>query len=300
MKILVIDDEPMNVELLEEYLISDGFDVIKAGDGEDGISKLEENENISVILLDKMMPKLNGIEFLERVKIQPKYQDIPVIMQTAAADEDSIIEGVERGIYYYLTKPYKRDILLSVVHAAINDSKRLHEAVEEMHRNKNSLICMIRADFEYKTIQEAQNLAYFLANSFPEPEKAILGLTEIMINAIEHGNLGIGHKEKTALLSSGDLAKEISRRLKLPENINKKVRVSFERKIDEITIYITDEGKGFNWSEFLVLSPERATEPNGRGIVMAKMMSFDDLHYNEQGNQAVCKINIAQKKSNVA
>lgn len=290
MKILVVDDEPANLDLLSEYLTDDGFDVVMASDGAVGWEKLQENPDVSVILLDKMMPKVCGMEFMSRIHIDGKFKDLPVIMQTAAADTESIIDGVNAGVYYYLTKPYKKEILLSIVHSAVNDNLYLKDIVSEVHNSKKILGFMKKAYFEIKTMDEAQSLAYLLANSFPDPERVVLGLSEILMNAVEHGNLKIGYKAKSDLMVAGNFLNEAKKRSELPENKNKKVRVSFELSDYDASVTIKDDGDGFNWEEFIDLRPERATKPNGRGIVMAKMISFDEIEYRGCGNEVVCKV----------
>jgi CheY-like chemotaxis protein len=288
MKVLVVDDEPANLELLSEYLKDDGFEVIMADNGSAGWEKLQENPDISVILLDKMMPKVCGMEFMSRLYIDGKFKDVPVIMQTAAADTDSIIEGVNAGVYYYLTKPYKKEILLSIVHSAVNDNLYMRDIISEVHNSKKILGFMKKAYFEIQTMDEAQSLAYVLANSFPDPERVVLGLSEILMNAVEHGNLKIGYKGKSELMLSGNFLNEARRRAELPENKNKKVSVWFELNEVGASVIVKDEGDGFDSKEFIELRPERATKPNGRGIVMAKMISFDEMEYRGCGNEVVC------------
>ena len=77
---------------------------------------------------------------------------------------------------------------------------------------------MRQARFHFRTLEEAANLAYKIAACFPEPQKAAFGLNELMHNAVEHGNLGIGYDEKANLLRSGSWREEVERRLNFPEN----------------------------------------------------------------------------------
>ena len=84
---------------------------------------------------------------------------------------------------------------------------------------------------------------------------------------------------------------EIERRLELPENSNKFVEVTFIRRDQAIDITVTDQGAGFNWQSFLTLDENRAFDSHGRGIAMARLLSFDNLEYRGCGNQVVCTIN---------
>lgn len=290
MKVLVVDDEEVNIELLRGYLDEEGFEVLEAENGQEGWSVLEQNPDISLILLDRMMPKMDGIAFIKKQKSDNRFKDIPVIMQTAVADEDSVAEGIEAGVYYYLVKPYKGSLLLSVVHAALEDSRYMNELIKEVGESKETLCLLTDAKFEFTTHEEAQNIAYLIANSFPEPKKVILGLSEVMINAVEHGNLGITYDEKGEYMIKRVLDEEIEKRHKMPEYNGKIAKAIFEKMADKISVVVKDEGGGFNWKEFFDLKPDRIGAPNGRGILMAKTMSFDFMEYNDKGNEVRCGV----------
>ncbi len=101
--ILVVDDEQEIAELVEIYLTNDGFDVLKAYDGEEGLRVLSEHPEIKVIILDVMMPKMDGLEMCRRIR---KTSNIPIIMLSAkTADMDKIL-GFGTGVDDYVTKPF--------------------------------------------------------------------------------------------------------------------------------------------------------------------------------------------------
>lgn len=101
--ILVVDDEQEIADLVEIYLSNDGFDVIKASDGEECLKKLEEHPEIRVIILDVMMPKMDGMETCRRIR---RSSNIPIIMLSAkTADMDKIL-GFGTGVDDYVTKPF--------------------------------------------------------------------------------------------------------------------------------------------------------------------------------------------------
>lgn len=101
--ILVVDDEQEIAELVEIYLSNDGFDVLKAYDGEEGLRMLQEHPEIKVIILDVMMPKMDGLEMCRRIR---KTSNIPIIMLSAkTADMDKIL-GFGTGVDDYVTKPF--------------------------------------------------------------------------------------------------------------------------------------------------------------------------------------------------
>src|SRR5271166_1310568 len=131
-KILSVDDDNLNRYILTEYLTDGGYEVIEADDGDTALRLLENVRTVDAIVLDRMMPRLNGMEVLKAVKANPRFADIPVIMQSAATAHEQILEGIKSGVYYYLTKPYEDQKLMAIVGAARRDAaskKGLREEV---------------------------------------------------------------------------------------------------------------------------------------------------------------------------
>lgn len=121
MKILVVDDDDLCRKVLLEVFVTAGFEVSEARDGDEALTALESDPSIGVILLDRMMPNVDGIEFMTRFSNRMAWQDKRVIMQTAANQPKHVIEGNATGVYYYLTKPFDDEIVLSIVRAAVSD-----------------------------------------------------------------------------------------------------------------------------------------------------------------------------------
>jgi anti-sigma regulatory factor (Ser/Thr protein kinase) len=115
-------------------------------------------------------------------------------------------------------------------------------------------------------------------------------LSELLLNSIEHGNLGISYSEKSQLLIEGRLHEEIEHRLQATPWGSRRVRVSTRRADTEMSIRIQDEGDGFDPSSYLELDPARALDPNGRGIAMARMISFSRLEYQGNGNTVAATV----------
>jgi two-component system, cell cycle response regulator len=122
--ILVVDDEPNNLEILKLDLEDEGYNILTGTDGVEGLKELQDHkDDVQVILLDRMMPNMNGIEFMKNLRADKSISSIPVIMQTAASDKEQIAEGMASGVYYYLTKPYDKTVLLSILKSAIQSYK---------------------------------------------------------------------------------------------------------------------------------------------------------------------------------
>ncbi|MEO5378639.1 MAG: ATP-binding protein [Magnetococcus sp. DMHC-6] len=148
--------------------------------------------------------------------------------------------------------------------------------------------------YNFRTLDDAHLLANQLAQLCPKPESAELGLLELMINAIEHGNLGISYKDKSVLISQDQWSEEVKARLEWPENINKKVFLRMLRNKYEIRFIIQDQGQGFAWQDYLNIDPNRVLHTHGRGIAWAKT-TFDYLEYQGNGNEVIASIYIIKR-----
>lgn len=290
-KILAVDDEVKNLKLIKGFLSLDGCDVVTAEDGVIAWEILQEShEEFDVILLDRMMPNMNGMELLKKIKETPSMSDIPLIMQTAAADKTQVAEGIAAGVYYYLTKPYSRKILKSIIDSAVSDCKDKKSVLNEVNKYEYVVPLVKKAQFMFSTLNDARYLISYLSEFYPDPKRAVVGISELLINAIEHGNLGISYDEKTTLNFSGKWEEEVIRRQSLPENCDKKVVVDLALINNEIKLTIKDEGRGFDWKKYLQFDTSRVTDNHGRGIAMSNISSFDSLEYCGNGNQVVCKV----------
>lgn len=111
-RVLICDDDLLLLELMEFRLQTKGYDVVRAVDGAEALSKAQE-ESPDIIVLDAMMPKSDGFEVLGRIKSDPRLSDIPVIMLTARKAERDIVSALEKGAEDYLVKPFIPEELLA-------------------------------------------------------------------------------------------------------------------------------------------------------------------------------------------
>lgn len=284
-RLLIVDDEPFNLEIIAEYLEETGYELTLASGGEDALRLLRDPANLfDLVLLDRMMPGIDGMEVLRSIKQDERLRDTPVIMQTAASGPEQVAEGLKSGAYYYLTKPFEPDALLSIVRGAMSDLRSRRELGVMVQEYCNALRLVDSAEFRIRTLEEARVLSAFVAQLAEVPGTAALGLSELLINGIEHGNLGISFSEKTRLKEEDNWSQEIHRRLELPEFRNKHVLMQLQRVPAGWKIVIHDEGQGFDWSPFLEFDPERAFAPNGRGIALSRQLAFASMEYIGNGN----------------
>ncbi len=292
--VLVVDDSALDRALLKLHLTGDGYKPDFATNGTEALDILERNpDQFDVVLLDRRMPDVDGLTVLARMKEHPRLRMIPVILQTAATEPRDVIEGIRTGAWYYLTKPYDAQMLLSVVRAAANDYAEFKELRTRLRQGLKTLRMLRNAVFVIRTVDEARDVAAILANACPDPDSAIVGLTELLLNAVEHGNLGITYEEKSTMHDKDEWQREVLRRLALPENADKRVEIRFERDNDSVRFTIRDAGPGFDWNRFLDIDLSRAFDTHGRGIAMARRLSFSSLDYRGTGNEVVATVRAA-------
>lgn len=297
--VLVVDDEEINLGIMEEHLEWAGYLPILARTGEEALEVFHANaDRIDIILLDRMMPGMDGLEVLKKIKEDKKHQYIPVIMQTAAASSFQVVEGIEAGAYYYLTKPYDKQTFLAIVNSAAQYMWQFKSFRKESYKNFLLLDCSVSSHFKLQQISQCNKLAIFLSMMCPISSQEghgfselSYGFSELLINAIEHGNLGITYDEKTELMKGGESnwRDEVKRRSELPENQDKFIDVYYQRKEDAVVVTIKDQGAGFNPEPYMEIDPYRSIDNHGRGIAMANII-FDNLTFEEGGSKAVCHI----------
>ncbi|MBT0960918.1 response regulator [Denitromonas iodatirespirans] len=284
-RILVVDDEPFNLDIISEYLEGAGYLLEMAPSGEEAWALLRSHQtSFDLVVLDRMMPGIDGLELLRWIKADRRLADIPVVMQTAAASPEQVREGLAAGAYYYLTKPFEPESLQSIVRAALDDLHQRRALAERLAVQRNALQTLQRGVFVFRSIDEAHGVAAVAASICDEPDVVVLGLSELLVNGVEHGNLGIRFDEKSRLRETGQWEAEVARRLAQPDNQHKQVRLTVSSDAQAWVFCIEDEGNGFDWKEFLELAPERAFAPNGRGIALARQLAFDTLEYQGCGN----------------
>src|SRR3954452_24819267 len=131
--VLVVDDDPLNRRLLEHSLVADGHAVLTADNGIEALEQLRLHRP-DIVLLDVLMPELDGFGVLEQVKADAELRDVPVIMISALEDVDSVIRCIELGAEDYLPKPFDPVLLRARMNAGLA-KKRLHDLEHERVRS---------------------------------------------------------------------------------------------------------------------------------------------------------------------
>lgn len=290
-KLLLVDDDHFIRRVIGESLKQLGYAVDTVVDGQEAWEKIDGSPfGYDLILLDRDMPRMDGIALLGHIKADSRLADLPVVMLTGADRSDEVVEGLAAGAHYYLTKPATQVILNHVIQNALADYQRTRELRELLGRQKSNLSLLQHAKFEFRTLQEAKDIALLLADASMNPSRTVAGYMELLINAVEHGNLGIAYAEKGQLLENDCWDEEIEKRFHLSPYSDRTVEVILDRRPDALVVKITDQGDGFDWPKYLQFEADRAFDLHGRGIAMSGELSFDKLEYIGKGNSVVTTV----------
>ena len=118
-KVLIVDDVPDNVKLLAYCLADEGYELIEASSGEDAL-RLANEKGPDTVLLDIMMPDMDGYEVLRRLKEDTHLRSIPVLLVTALSDDSDVVKGLTAGADDYITKPFDRAVVVARTRSAVN------------------------------------------------------------------------------------------------------------------------------------------------------------------------------------
>ncbi|MEX0802850.1 MAG: response regulator [Candidatus Binatia bacterium] len=155
-KILIVDDEPFNLDLLEQELQERGYEIERANDGAEALEKVETFKP-DVILLDYMMPRMNGIEAVKRLRKNEKHGAIPVILLTAKGSQEDKARGLDAGADDYVVKPFEPVELLARVRSMMR-IKQMHDSLEEWNRTLAE-----RVEQQVGEIERMQRLKRYLS-----------------------------------------------------------------------------------------------------------------------------------------
>ena len=167
-KILIVDDEPFNLDLLEQELEEQNYTIERANDGAEALDKVPVFQP-DLILLDYMMPKMNGLEVLRRLREDALYKSIPVILLTAKATQEDKVRGLDAGADDYVIKPFDSFELLARVRAMMR-IKQMHDTLDEWNRSLTEKVKQ-----QVDELQRVNRLKRYLS---PQIAETILGEDE--------------------------------------------------------------------------------------------------------------------------
>lgn len=165
LKILVVDDESRMRKLIRDFLVKDNFEVLEAGDGEEAVGIFFEQKDIALIVLDVMMPKMDGWEVCKEIR---RYSKVPIIMLTAKSAESDELLGFELGIDEYISKPFSPKILVARIEAILGRTVQHNEeeilSAGDIELNKSAHMVKIDGESVDLSYKEFELLTYFMEN----------------------------------------------------------------------------------------------------------------------------------------
>lgn len=265
-RVLIVEDEPDLGALLSEHLRRRGFDPLLVGEGAAAIRAAREQAP-DVILLDLMLPDMDGFSVCETLKLERETNLIPVIMETALSEREHVVRGWQVGANRYLTKPYSLEQLNQAIVEALawREQTRRHGLQGEVH-------FQFQSDIQY--LEELNQLVSIMLLHTPlsprEINQLATALREIGTNAIEWGH---------------------------QNQIDRVVTMTYRIDREKVELIVRDTGPGFQRDQLAhAASPEDPTRhlmvrealglrEGGFGLMIAQGL-LDELSYNDVGNEA--------------
>ncbi|MCF7911511.1 MAG: response regulator [Candidatus Cloacimonetes bacterium] len=281
--IMLVEDEEINLRLMEGMLGHLGHRLILARNGREAIKKFNKFQP-DIVILDILMPRISGIEVLK--EIRSSESGTIVIMVTASNKEEHAIESLRLGANNYLKKPVHYDDLVPLIH-------KYNSTIQKRTMEKLVLSKMVSRKFVMEIENDLQiipKIAQYLANEtstiFDKDEivSVNIALLELLVNAFEHGNLGISYQDKSKAIAEKRLEKLYAERLVDPRFSNRKIVIDFTLEKDACEWIITDEGEGFQSREYTTLNEDDRENEHGRGIFISNF-HLDELEYIGKGNK---------------
>lgn len=268
--VLLVDDEPYVTEILGRILTQAKINTLSASSGDEALRLLRDHQ-VDLVITDVLMPGMNGLELLDSIK--SKFPSLPVVVLTAHGDFYVAMEALNRGAFYFLTKPFNKETIIKVTEKALRLPRMTSEkkcvlpyASLSLHYRIPSELRMVPA-ISYQIMRACEDMEY----PPPKVNFAIpLAVDELVVNAMKHGNLF-----------------EASKIVEVNADINHR----------EMKLTVEDEGQGFNAENIPAeFSEERLLDENGRGIMMIRYYA-NELKYEKNGSRAVCRISNELKKT---
>ena len=282
---LIVQTHQDTDQKLEQYVTMHGFRSCYWDDFKETPSLLFNNEPDLVLFGDISVPLLSGV-LSNELEMFIRERQIPVV--SLVYNQHVLIHHFE-DVHFYNSPSQAQQMVL--VYTKGHARRRLLR--EQLAQTLSAVDYLIEGEFCFQTIEEAQALAYFLSSLASKQKILRLGLTELFINAVEHGNLEIDSDEKEKLRRSGNWLHEIERRLQIPPYNSRLATLKFKKEGLKVHLTLQDQGHGFDWgvhiSENATCAPSRKS---GRGILIMQKSGFEELRYIGNGSTVECSFRI--------
>lgn len=292
-EILIIDQEPSGLDAIRSAITSRGYGVHEFPSGSAALELLMKGcGQTRAIFVSQNIGDMAALDLIRQLKSEENLRQIPIVALASGQDHPGLIELVTNGASSYLLKPYDEALAVAVMLSVLREWRKMDAMVRESKEVVGATQLLETCTFAFTTPAQARAIATFLSQVCPDPSRVIVGLSELMVNGVEHGNLDISYEQKSKFIQDGTLEAEIAFRLKMPQYQGRTVRTSFHRQKTELVFRVEDDGPGFDWQSYLDIDMSRLRDTHGRGIAIAKQISFDTLTYEGLGNSAVATVTL--------
>lgn len=289
--ILLIDDEQLVRDELGGLLEDEGYRVITGADGREGL-ELFSRDQPDMVITDVRMPRGDGLSLA--VAIRELSPTTPVTVITGHGNEQMAIYALRAGVTDFIKKPVRLEDLT----AALARMESARQLARQEPSNLPMAAQLVEHSWTYELQNDLEAVPGFVdvvlgtcTAGLPQSKLIELSLAvrELVLNAIEHGNLGLSYTEKSAALEDGSLERVLTQRTRESPYADRRTRVTARRHPHEVVIEIADGGEGFDWRRLPdPTDAQNLLELHGRGILLARL-SVDDLAFNDRGNQVTIR-----------
>jgi DNA-binding response OmpR family regulator len=269
---------------LGEQLAGLGFEPVYVPATLAGVAELDKRGAAGrAILLDWRYEGPKNAGFAEALAAKAALAGVPVMTLTAADRADDARLAWEAGLGTVLSTPCRLADLKGALDKLARGPAREDSGDDLGLSGATALLESCK--FRFRNPRDIERLVPVIAALLPHPRRSVAGLAELMMNAIEHGNLEIGHELKAEWIARGVYQAELVKRLRTPPYSSRWAELIVNRREDGLMIVIMDEGCGFCWQNLIGEEPRPAAEACGNGLAKAQRDSFDELRFNHIGNQ---------------
>ncbi|WP_088347396.1 MULTISPECIES: hypothetical protein [Rhodomicrobium] len=272
---------------LDEQLRRLGFLILHVQQGPDAMNEINLLAgSAEAVILDWRCEGAKDGPFAEALAHASALAGLPVLTLAAATRAEDMQLASEAGLADHLPTPCQLADLKAMLGEVV---KKRRQRPEMSNLSLEDAVMLLEScKFRFRTPDDVEKLVPLIARIFPKPTRAAAGIAELMLNAIEHGNLEIGQERKANWIARGVYRAELAKRLNTPPYSTRWGEVIINRRADGIMIVIMDQGCGFCWQD-LIKNPAAENGATavaaGNGIAKAKSECFDDIRFNLQGNQ---------------
>jgi len=258
----------------------------------DLVGEARGSEIECVIIGGRLIEVLSG---LLTIRDEPSLARVPVLTVLSQGREEQIAACVRSGAFYCFLEPVDRALLGAMLRAAsavlspkAEPDPGLGVFVQSMSHVKEIVLSV-------RSLADAQLISAFVSELCPQPARQALGVSELLLNAVEHGSLEIDGEEKAALVRAGKFHGAVAERAQDPRFADREVTVWLRRSADHVEIVCEDQGPGFDWKAHENAAPPDPDGPTGRGIALSRALAFDSLEFLGRGNVAVARARLERR-----